>query len=242
MFFYNAMCEVGRKSGNNINLALNKTATQSSTSGNLAASRAVDGNSNGTSSANSYCLTNSDAQAWWRVDLGAEYIVDSIVAYNRTDSIVNHQTNFDVTFGTDGTNWETSSYERGTMGTPGRYRIRGGVIARHVRIQLRGTASLSLAEVQVWGRDTNNITAALPNDNSPRLSKNAAAPSIFVVKSETGAFVVPAEFRGTAAIVAVYDLSGKLIQKGMVKNGTMRPGDGRVVKSGIYVMRFYSKP
>jgi hypothetical protein len=238
MFFYNAMCEVGRKSGTNTNLALNKTATQSSTSGNLAASRAVDGNTNGTSSAGSFCLTNSDAQAWWQVNLGGNYIIDSIIAYNRTDSLVNHQTNFDVKFGIDGTNWETSSYERGIMSAPTGYRIRGGVIGRYVRIQLRGTASLSLAEVQVWGRDTNFITGAIDNGVPSRSNRmNTAFSSSFLVQTDDGAFAIPPALRKAAASVSIYDLTGKLVRKDNVTGGKFRMDGPRNVKTGIYVVR-----
>ena len=239
MFFYNALCEVGRKSGSNTNLALSKTATQSSTSGNLVASRAVDGNTNGTSSANSFCLTNSDAQAWWQVNLGGNYIIDSIWAYNRTDSLVNHQTNFDIKFGTDGTNWETCSYERAIMGAPTIYRIRGGVIGRYVRIQLRGTASLSLAEVQVWGRDTSNITGAIDNGVPSHSNRtNTAFSSSFLVKTDAGAFAIPPALRGTAASVSIYDLTGKLVRKDNVAGGKIRMDGLRGnVKTGIYVVR-----
>jgi hypothetical protein len=52
------------------NVALNKTATQSSThSSGAAASRAVDGNTDGVFANGSVTHTNSDANAWWHVDL-----------------------------------------------------------------------------------------------------------------------------------------------------------------------------
>jgi hypothetical protein len=238
MFFYNALSAIGRKSGSNTNLALTKTATQSSTSGNLSASRAVDGNTNGAASGNSFCQTNSDAQAWWQVNLGGNYIVDSIWAYNRTDSIVNHQTNYDITFGTDGTNWETCAYERSTMKTPSRYHFRGGIIARYVRFQLRGTASLSLAEVSVWGRDTNNITQTLYHSiPSPANRMNSAFPASFLVKADAGGFSVPQALRGSGASVAIYDLTGKLVRKDIITGSMMLMDKVRSVKPGVYVVR-----
>jgi hypothetical protein len=242
MFIYNAICEVGRKSGNNTNLALNKTATQSSTSANLAASRAVDGNTNGTSSGNSFCLTNSDAQAWWQVNLGGNYIIDSIWAYNRSDSLVNHQTNYDVKFGTDGTNWETCAYERGIMGTPSRYHFRSGIIGRYVRIQLRGTNSLSMAEVQVWARDTNNIVTGAIQDGNPSLSvmMTGAHSTSFLVTTDAGAFSVPQSLRGSASLVDIYDLSGKLVGRSMVNGGRVQMNVTRSAKTGIYLVRLVS--
>jgi F5/8 type C domain/Carboxylesterase family len=240
MFFYNAFCEVGRKSANNTNLALNKTATQSSTSANLAASRAVDGNTNGASSGNSYSLTNSQGQAWWQVDLGSQLIIDSIWAYNRTDSLVNHQTNYDVLFGTDGTNWETCAYERGIMATPSRYNFRGGIIGRYVRIQLRGTNSLSLAEVNVWARDTNHIVTGAFRSVNPSLSGRggAATSASFLVKTDAGAFSLPAALKGpSAASVAIYDLSGRLVEKAVVKGVRVQMDRSHNVKTGLYLVR-----
>lgn len=241
MFLYNAFCEVGRKSANNTNLALKKTATQSSTYANLAASRAVDGDTAGESWANSICQTNVDSMAWWQVDLGGQYIIDSIWAYNRTDSLSRHQTNYDLKFGTDGMNWETCAYERSIMGTPSEYHFKGGVIGRYVRIQLRTNNSLGLAEVKVWACDTNNIiTRAIQSDVSPQSRMNAAAHSVsFLVKIEAGVLFVPQAARG-AAHVDIYDLSGRLVQKIVVNGATVRIDVSRTAKTGIYLARFSS--
>jgi len=242
MFFYNAMCEIGRKNANNTNLALNKTATQSSTSANLAASRAVDGNTNGASSGNSYCLTNSQGQPWWQVDLGSQLVIDSVWAYNRSDSLVNHQTDYDITFGTDGTNWETAAYERGVMGTPSKYHFRGGIIGRYVRIQLRGTNSLSLAEVNVWARDTNHIITDASYRGAPSLSGQgtAAISASCIVKTDAGEFSLPAALRGTSSAVpgsvAIYDLTGKLVERDAVTGGRVHMSS-RSAKTGIYLVR-----
>jgi hypothetical protein len=235
---YNAMCEVGRKSGANTNLALNKTASQSSTSGNLAASRAVDGVTNGASSANSFSQTNSTGQAWWHVDLGSLNIIDSIWAYNRTDSNVNQQTNYDFKFGIDGTNWETCAYERSIMGTPSKYKFRGGVLGRYVRLQLRGTNSLTLAEVQVWGRDTANITGAVDRGIQPGSPAwTVTSPASFLVKIDAGAVAIPQQLQGTDRNAAIYNLMGKLAGKGVIKDGRLQMDASRSVKPGIYLVR-----
>jgi hypothetical protein len=242
MFLYNAMCAVGRKSGANTNLALSKTASQSSTSANLVASRAVDGNTVGTASANSFSQTTSTAQAWWQVDLGSLNIIDSIWTYNRTDSDVERQTNYDVKFGLDGTNWETCAYERSIMGTPGKYKFRGGILGRYVRIQLRGTNSLNLAEVQVWGRDTANITGALDRgipSGSP--ARTAASPSSFLVRIGAGAVAIPQQLRESDRDAAVYNLMGKLLGKGVIKAGRLHMDASRSVKPGIYFVKVSSQ-
>lgn len=75
------------------NLALNKTAEQSSTynsqnyNGN--ASKAVDGNTNGCfypgpATTPSVSATNSENEAYWQVDLGEVYSLQQIKMWNRT--------------------------------------------------------------------------------------------------------------------------------------------------------------
>jgi len=56
-----------------INLALNKTARQSSTYLNLLASRAVDGRHDTMA-----CTSSDDVHPWWAVDLGAAYNVRQV--------------------------------------------------------------------------------------------------------------------------------------------------------------------
>jgi hypothetical protein len=90
---------------------------------------------------------------------------------------------YDVKYSFDGTNRETCACERGIMATASKYRLRGGIIGRYVRIQLRGTNSLTLAEVQVWGRDTANITSALDRGiPSGSLTRTGASPASFLVR------------------------------------------------------------
>ena len=67
------------------NLAVGKAASQSSTSMSASASRAVDGNTNGNWASASVTHTNSDANAWWQVDLGASATISSVVVWNRSD-------------------------------------------------------------------------------------------------------------------------------------------------------------
>ena len=68
------------------NIALNRTARQSSTYGNGVAALAVDGRYTGTSpwSADLQHSTN-EAQPWWEVDLGVISQIDSVNIFNRSD-------------------------------------------------------------------------------------------------------------------------------------------------------------
>lgn len=74
--------------------------------------------------------------------------------WNRTDAVPERLRNFDVKLSTDN-NWSSSSVI--SFHTPGQapallpIEVRKQK-ARYVRVQLRGTDALSLAEVQVWGK------------------------------------------------------------------------------------------
>lgn len=76
---------------NSTNVALNKTATQSSsfTQGAGEPSKAVDGNTSGLWANGSISHTQGgggETDPWWQVDLGQNYAIDSIKIYNRIDS------------------------------------------------------------------------------------------------------------------------------------------------------------
>lgn len=150
------------------NLAQGRTATQSSTFESAAASRAVNGNTNGDYRAGSVTHTNSNANAWWQVDLGATNTIDSLQLWNRTDCCQSRLSNFYVFVSTanqsgrsfntilnDASVWRF--YQAGTA--PSTLNIPAGINGRYVRVQLAGTNYLSLAEVRAFG--------ALPQANRP---------------------------------------------------------------------------
>ncbi len=68
---------------NDINIAPNGKATQSSNYTNSPASKAIDGNHNG-SFATCSCTTEQ-LGSWWELDLGKPADIDSIAVWNRTD-------------------------------------------------------------------------------------------------------------------------------------------------------------
>jgi hypothetical protein len=139
------------------NLALNKTATQSSTAFGGVAARAVDGNTNGNAN---YTHTNSDAQAWWQVDLGSKAAVDQIRIWNRTDCCPERLSAYDVfvsdepftSFDPDETQGQAgvATYHfDASAGSPTIIPI--GLSVRYVRVQLANTNYLSISEVEVLG-------------------------------------------------------------------------------------------
>ena len=68
---------------NDINIAPSGKATQSSNYGNSLASKAIDGNHNG--SFGTCSCTTEQLGAWWELDLGKPIDIDSIAVWNRTD-------------------------------------------------------------------------------------------------------------------------------------------------------------
>jgi hypothetical protein len=71
--------------GNNV--ALGKTASQSSTAYSGVASRAVDGDTNGSFANGSVTHTSAGtSDPWWLVDLGSDTEIAEVIIYNRTDS------------------------------------------------------------------------------------------------------------------------------------------------------------
>jgi putative heme-binding domain-containing protein len=68
------------------NVARQGKATQKNTAHGGEASKAIDGNTNGSYSGGGQTHTQENtADPWWQVDLGTEFPIDSVVVYNRTD-------------------------------------------------------------------------------------------------------------------------------------------------------------
>lgn len=142
--------EAGKNAyGMSNNLADGATTTQSSTWGELAASLAVDGNTNG----NFFTHTNYDNQAWWQVDLGASYYIDKIKVWNRTDCCVERLNNFDVMISDEPFNGAPVQSVRVTDQAGWPSTINMNKRGRYVRVRLSGTNYLSLSEVEVFGAD-----------------------------------------------------------------------------------------
>lgn len=147
------------------NLALGKPATQSTTGWDSPASLAVDGNTDGNWFNGSVTHTNGDPQGWWQVDLGASHRVGKVDVFLMTVCCSSHQ-NFDVKVSTDGTTWH-SFYVPGPVDYVS---VPVNLQARYVRVQLRDTDYLALAEVQVWEQPQGNLAQGKPTAQSSTLS------------------------------------------------------------------------
>lgn len=199
------------------NLAQGKLASQSSdyvNNCNPVAGLAVDGNTNGNYNACSLSVTNSEAQPWWQVDLGAVSSISNIEIWNRTDCCSNRLSNFyvfvsDVPF--QSTNLSTALtqvgvshyYTSGQAGTQTTITVnRSG---RYVRIQLTGTDYLQLAEVKVMGGTLLTPTSLGPTPTSmPTMTPRASATA-------TPIWTPPAP-SGPVIIDYVYDPLNRLTQ------------------------------
>lgn len=132
------------------NLALHKTATQSSTEYGGDPSRGVDGNTDGDFGHGSVTHSTNQNQPWWMVDLSAEFNISDIAIYNRTDTEMGRLSNYTVSI-LDSANQVVWTSQQTNYPNPS-VQIPAGAKGRYVKVQLEGSNSLSLAEVQVYGQ------------------------------------------------------------------------------------------
>ena len=163
------------------NIAIGKTATQSSTQFGALADRAIDGNTDGNFwVTNSTTLTNWEQQPWLEIDLGEIGDISSINIYGRSDCCTEFFANYYVFVSNTpftSSNLNTTLNQSGVesfletdqVGTPTTISVDG--TGRYVRIQLQGQAFLGIAEVEIigcLGGDTECPSAGtICNDNNP---------------------------------------------------------------------------
>jgi hypothetical protein len=146
-----------------VDLAPGKSATQSTTNFNGAATRAVDGKTDGVYNNGSVTHTDAQVQPWWQVDLGSSATVDTVRLWNRTDCCSDRLWGATVFVSpTDPTGRSLAQLQAdttvkaflvGSFTDPQLTIAAGGITGRYVRVQLTSTSTqyLSLAEVQVFG-------------------------------------------------------------------------------------------
>ncbi len=136
------------------NLSLNKSTSQSSTANaGSTADKAVNGSREGNFTVASGTATNPEANPYWEVDLGANYPVHAVRIFNRTDDGGKNLIDFTVyvsSFPFALTNTDMRGYRHINMaGVEADINIYRA--ARYVRVQLNGTGTLQLAEIEVMG-------------------------------------------------------------------------------------------
>ncbi len=143
------------------NIALNKPVLQSSTQYKGVPARAVDGNTNGNWNDGSVTHTYNDVNAWWEVDLGGIYNIETIEIWNRTNSCCKTRLSDFYVFAS---NEPFSSKQLNvTLNQPNIWQIHTsdypdpadtlivGRTARFIRVQSAHSAELNIAEVIVMG-------------------------------------------------------------------------------------------
>jgi hypothetical protein len=167
------------------NVALGGTASQSSTYGRGDAALAIDGNTTGTSPWSADLQhTNNENAPWWELDLGAEYSIDDVKLFNRSDNLQSRLNNFYVFVSNtpfasgaslDDLINDTTVFEYFFTGEAGlEESITLNTEGRYLRIQRSGSGILHMAEVEVMGClaniDPTGLRAELPISSSMTLS------------------------------------------------------------------------
>ena len=144
------------------NLSLGRAAQQISTRVRGQASRAVDGDTNGSFFDGSVTHTSDIEQAWWEVDLGLQSVIDSVNIFNRTDDCCTDRlSNFYVLISDEPFASRSldellndasieSSFHTGLLDSSLEVDL-NNISGRYVRIQRQDFGVLSLAEVEVMG-------------------------------------------------------------------------------------------
>jgi hypothetical protein len=147
----NAECLSSFCSGNRCeprNLAAGRPTAQSTTALDGVAARAVDRRTDGNWHNGSVTHTALEAQPWWLVDLGTVADIDKVILYNRTDCCGERLSAFDIQVSNDGSSWRIAASSPGIAPAVAPFLLR--TTGRFVRVRLRGTDYLSLAEVEVF--------------------------------------------------------------------------------------------
>ena len=146
-------CNVPRTGFDNV--ALDKYAFQSSTINHAlkpVAAKAVDGNIDGNFGVGSTTHTNNNNGAWWEVDLGHTAEIATVLVFNRVDCCGDRLANFKVILYNFAHQTVDTLHEAGGGELEYGFVVAPPKNARFVRVQLLGTNSLQLAEVEVFGK------------------------------------------------------------------------------------------
>ncbi|KAL4239802.1 hypothetical protein ACF0H5_000605 [Mactra antiquata] len=135
------------------NVALRKSAFQSSTLEPYVASNAVDGNINGNIGAGSCMHTNGmSPDTYWEVDLGGVYVIDNVVLYNRLDCCGDRTRKVQVFVGFDQSDYVLLGYLDGLLGSQHTFQMDTHTYGRWVRITRDSVPDeMNFCELEVYG-------------------------------------------------------------------------------------------
>lgn len=154
-----------------VNIALGKNVTQTSTAHGGAASRAVDGNTSGTYAHGSVSHTRNEDRPGWEIDLNGPKQVSGITLWNRTDCCTDRLSNFEVQLSTK---WGIATADFSGTTVDKKLDIPLDIDDVYsIKIRLKGKGILSLAEVQVWSLEKQHYTTTTPaNDDGGWNNRN----------------------------------------------------------------------
>jgi FkbM family methyltransferase len=136
------------------NIALNRPATQSSTSSwSTSSIKEVDAvvANNGDITSSRWFHTTREFRPWWQVSLEGYFIVKRVVIYNRLDANERLK-RFSILRSNDGKNWfECFSKKDDVVFNEYTAELTENCLARFIRIRIDGTESLHFRECQIFG-------------------------------------------------------------------------------------------
>ncbi|WP_299668845.1 Ig-like domain-containing protein [uncultured Polaribacter sp.] len=209
------------------NLALNGTATQSTTLNNRGPELAIDNNTDGVYNRGSVTVAEGtlESKAWWEVDLGDEYNINIINIFNRIDNCCIQRLSDFTLFVYDSNGNQTYSQTITTTPNPDVTINASAAVGQVIRIESNLTdTNLNLAEVQVFG------------DVILGIEDNSKADKLLVYPNPTSDSI-NIDFRNSEeASYSIVNYTGQILLSGVVKNGTTSI-DVSGLSSGFYLIR-----
>ncbi|MDW5290818.1 T9SS type A sorting domain-containing protein [Formosa sp. PL04] len=223
----------------NVNLALDGTATQSTTLGGAAASRAIDNNTNGIFTSGSVTASQGP-NPWWEVELDNNYSIDDINVYNRTDACCTSRLS-DFTVSIINSSGATSFSQTITNEPNPSVTIdAGGAIGQVIRVQSNLTSTLNLAEVQVFGSNSSQQKSASKKETLS-ISNNTDIETKFLVYPNPVSDIITIDFKSSnTAKMQIIDYLGKTVISDEIQNGT-KSIDLSHLSSGLYFIKVSDK-
>ncbi|MDW5290819.1 T9SS type A sorting domain-containing protein [Formosa sp. PL04] len=218
------------------NLALNGTATQSTTLNGAAASRAIDDNTNGIFTSGSVTAVQGP-NAWWEVELGNNYSINDINVFNRTDACCTSRlSDFTVSI-INSSGATTFSQTITNEPSPSVTINAGGAIGQVIRVQSNLTTTLNLAEVQVFGSNSSLLQKSTSKKETLSISNNTDTETKFLVYPNPVSDIITIDFNSTStAKMQIIDYLGKTVISDEIQNGT-KSIDLSHLSSGLYFIK-----
>jgi len=171
--WFGSMCDQQQPT----NIARQGTASQSSTCWGGPASRAIDGNTNQYWGSNTITHTCQEQSAWWKVDLGSEKVIGTVILYNRWDENNRDRFNDCVLEVLDAQGTVVAS-KTIINSMSNNYFYFDDITARFVRIQKNVYGDMNIAELQVYnGHRGCNCPLVGDCQESPRCNTDGSCPT-----------------------------------------------------------------